>query len=83
MIVKSYLQEELGHRIDSSDLNREGIRIQNLRAELDYESLRVTNDHGGYISDDNEEDRRDIAWQFVNYDGIKAFRRELATQLPP
>lgn len=83
MIVKSYLQEELGQRIDSSDLNREGIRIQNLRAELDYESLRVTNDHGGYISDDNEEDRRDIAWQFVDYDGTKAFRREPATQLPP
>ena len=61
MIVKSYLQEELGQRIDSSDLNREGIRDQNLRAELDYESLRVTNDHGGYISDDNKEDRRDIA----------------------
>ena len=74
MIVKSYLQGELGQRIDSSDLNRAGIRIQNLRPELDYESLRVTNHHGGYISDDNEEERRDIAWQFVDYDGTKAFQ---------
>jgi hypothetical protein len=83
MIVKSYLREELIEMIDPLDGNIEGIRIQNLRAELDYKSLRVNNDNGGYISDDNEEDRRDVAWQFIDYDGTKAFRREPATQLPP
>ena len=75
MIVKSYLREQLNKDITGLDPEEEKIRLQNLSALFDYKASISAQSSGGYISDDNEEGRRDVSWEFVEHDGEKAFRR--------
>jgi len=76
MVVKSYLREELNKDITGSDPDVEKIHLQDLSALSDYTSSISAQLSGGYISDDNEEGKRDISWDFVEHDGEKAFRRD-------
>lgn len=82
MIAKSYLREELNKDITGQDPDREKIRLQDLSALSDYKSSISAQSSGGYISDDDEEGRRDISWEFVEHDGERAFRRERGIPLP-
>jgi hypothetical protein len=82
MIVKSYLREELKKDIAGLDPDAEKIRLQDLSALFDYKSSISARESGGYISDDNEEGKRDISWEFVEHDGEKAFRRDRGIPLP-
>ena len=61
MVVKSYLREELNKDITGSDPDAEKIRLQDLSALSDYTSSISAQLSGGYISDDNEEGKRDIS----------------------
>ena len=82
MIAKSYLREELNKDITGSDPEGEKICLRDLSALVDYKSSISAESSGGYISDDNEEGRRDISWEFVEHDGEKAFRRDRGILLP-
>lgn len=81
MIVKSYFQEELRRDISGLDPDVEMIRLQDLSALVDYKSSISAQPSGGYISDDSENGRRDVSWEFVEHDGEKAFRRERGTRV--
>lgn len=82
MIVKSYLREELKMDIAGLDPDAEKIRLQDLAALFDYKMSISSRESGGYISEDNEEGKRDISWEFVEHDGEKAFRRDRGIPLP-
>ena len=82
IVVKSYLREELNKDITGSDPDVEKIRLQDLSALSDYTSSISAQLSGGYISDDNEEGKRDISWDFVEHDGKKAFWRDRGILLP-
>src|SRR5437588_9619942 len=73
MVVKSYPREELNKDITGSDSDAEEIRLQDLSALSDYTSSISAQLSRGYISDDNEEGKRDISWDFVEHDGEKTF----------
>jgi hypothetical protein len=81
MIVKSYLREQLKKDIDGSDPDAEKIQLQSELALSDYQSA-IPLEKEGYISDDNEVDKRDTSWDFVEQDGVKAFRRDRVVTLP-
>ena len=81
VIVKSYLREELKKDIKGLDPDTERIRLQDELTLFDYQSS-IPAEKEGYISDDNETDKRDTSWDFVEQDGVKAFRRDRVVRLP-
>ena len=82
MIVKFHLREELKKDMAGQDPDWEKFHLQDEISLFDYTSTIPNEESGGYISDDNEGEKRDTSWEFVEHDGEKAFRRERGIQLP-
>jgi len=55
--------------------------VENYRFWADGKG-QSSEDDGGCISDDDESQKKDIAWSFVDQDGQRAFAREPRPILP-
>ena len=87
MLVKSYEHKELRRELANHDGEREAERLEEMAAVEDYRFWadgkgQSSEDDGCCISDDDESQKKDIAWSFVDQDGRRAFAREPRPILP-
>jgi hypothetical protein len=87
MLVKSYEHEELRRELVNYDSEREAARLEEMATIEDYRGWadrQEQSDEDGYdcISDDDESQKKDTAWSFVDQDGRRAFGKEPRPILP-
>jgi hypothetical protein len=87
MLVKSYEHEELRRELANYDSEREAARLEEMASIEDYRGWadrQEQSDEDDYdcISDDDESQKKDTAWSFVDQDGRRAFGKEPRPILP-
>jgi len=81
MLVKSYEHEELRRGLANHNVETEAKRLEEMAMMDDYrfsaDGKEPSSEQDScYISDDDESQKKDIAWSFVDQDGKRAFARE-------
>ena len=87
MLVKSYEHEELRRELANYDSEREAARLEEMASIEDYRGWadrQEQSDEDDYdcISDDDESQKKDTAWSFVDQDGRQVFGKEPRPILP-